>query len=87
MVIQRLTVFQIVSATAGTVRIVAAGSSMIGFGAGCILVSYAGIAELLPNKYRYELLLEMNKKWTRTDMIQRHRSSMDRILYHHPMGR
>jgi len=49
-------VYQIISATAGTVRIVAAGSSMIGFGAGCILVSYAGIAELLPNKYRYELL-------------------------------
>jgi hypothetical protein len=59
---QRLTVCQIVSATAGTVRIVAAGSSMIGFGAGCILVSYAGIAELLPNKYRYEALLELNTK-------------------------
>lgn len=35
---------------------------MIGFGAGCILVSYAGIAELLPNKYRYGLLLEMNTR-------------------------
>jgi len=35
---------------------------MIGFGAGCILVSYAGIAELLPNKYRYDLLLAMDIK-------------------------
>ncbi|GAB7344324.1 hypothetical protein MBLNU457_2189t1 [Dothideomycetes sp. NU457] len=42
----------IVASTAKAVAIVGAGSTLIGFGAGCILVSYAGIAELLPNKYR-----------------------------------
>jgi hypothetical protein len=85
-VIPPLTAYQIVSATAGTVRIVAAGSSMIGFGAGCILVSYAGIAELLPNKYRYEPLLELNTNSTHTNMEQWHRSSMDRVLYYHSLG-
>jgi hypothetical protein len=82
-----LTVHQIVSATAGTVRIVAAGSSMIGFGAGCILVSYAGIAELLPNKYRYETSREWTTERTYADTRQWHRSSMDRVLYYHSLGR
>lgn len=42
----------IVGATANTTTIVAAGSTIIGFGAGVIFVSYPGIIELLPNKYR-----------------------------------
>ncbi|KAG4437125.1 hypothetical protein IFR05_007387 [Cadophora sp. M221] len=42
----------IVGATANKVTIVAAGSTIIGFGAGVIFVSYPGIIELLPNKYR-----------------------------------
>jgi hypothetical protein len=43
---------QIVAATAKTVLIIVAGSTIIGFGAGIVFVSYAGISELLPNKYR-----------------------------------
>ncbi|KAN0089348.1 putative efflux pump antibiotic resistance protein [Hyaloscypha variabilis] len=42
----------IVGATAQTTLIVACGSTIIGFGAGVIFVSYPGITELLPNKYR-----------------------------------
>jgi len=42
----------IVGATAQKTTIVAAGSTIIGFGAGMIFVSYPGIIELLPNKYR-----------------------------------
>lgn len=42
----------IVGATADKVTIVAAGTTIIGFGAGIIFVSYPGIIELLPNKYR-----------------------------------
>ncbi|OAA65820.1 Fungal trichothecene efflux pump [Niveomyces insectorum RCEF 264] len=42
----------IVGCTAHTTTIVAAGSTIIGFGAGVIFVSYPGIQELLPNKYR-----------------------------------
>ncbi|KAH8589103.1 putative siderophore iron transporter [Bisporella sp. PMI_857] len=42
----------IVGATANSTLIVAAGSTLIGFGAGVIFVSYPGITELLPNKYR-----------------------------------
>ena len=38
--------------TANTTLTVAAGSTIIGFGCGIIFVSYAGIQELLPNKYR-----------------------------------
>ncbi|RFU26113.1 hypothetical protein B7463_g10227, partial [Scytalidium lignicola] len=42
----------IVASTAHKTTIVAAGSTIIGFGAGVIFVSYPGISELLPNKYR-----------------------------------
>ncbi|KUJ12948.1 putative efflux pump antibiotic resistance protein [Mollisia scopiformis] len=42
----------IVGATAQKTTIVAAGSTIAGFGAGVIFVSYPGITELLPNKYR-----------------------------------
>jgi MFS family permease len=42
----------IVGATAQKTTTVAAGSTIIGFGAGIIFVSYPGISELLPNKYR-----------------------------------
>jgi MFS family permease len=38
--------------TANTALTVAAGSTIIGFGCGIIFVSYAGIQELQPNKYR-----------------------------------
>ena len=72
-VFRPLTDDQIVSATAGVVRIVAAGSSLIGFGAGCILVSYAGIAELLPNKYRYVSTPQTITVATHTDTRQWHR--------------
>lgn len=43
---------QIIAGTAKTVLTIVAGSTIIGFGAGIIFVSYPGIAELLPNKYR-----------------------------------
>ncbi|GME46190.1 Sugar transporter conserved site [Neofusicoccum parvum] len=42
----------IVGATAQKTTTVAAASTIIGFGAGIAFVSYAGISELLPNKYR-----------------------------------
>ncbi|KAL3426727.1 Vacuolar basic amino acid transporter 5 [Phlyctema vagabunda] len=42
----------IIGATADTVKIIVAGSTFIGFGAGIIFVAYAGIPEMLPNKYR-----------------------------------
>ncbi|EED16309.1 siderophore iron transporter, putative [Talaromyces stipitatus ATCC 10500] len=42
----------IVAGTAKTVLTIVAGSTIIGFGAGIIFVSYPGISELLPNKYR-----------------------------------
>lgn len=43
---------KIVGATAQKTTTVAAASTIIGFGAGIAFVSYAGISELLPNKYR-----------------------------------
>jgi len=49
---QRLTDPQIVSATAQSTLTVAAGSTIIGFGCGIIFVAYAGISELVPNKWR-----------------------------------
>ncbi|OCT45156.1 putative major facilitator superfamily transporter [Cladophialophora carrionii] len=42
----------IVSATAQKVTHVIAGSAVVGFGAGLVFVAYAGIPEILPNKYR-----------------------------------
>jgi MFS family permease len=42
----------IIAATAQKTTTVIAGSAIIGFGAGLIFVAYAGIPELLPNKYR-----------------------------------
>ncbi|OAL43685.1 putative major facilitator superfamily transporter [Pyrenochaeta sp. DS3sAY3a] len=42
----------IIGCTAKTTLDVAAGSTIIGFGCGIIFVSYAGISELLPNKWR-----------------------------------
>ncbi|KIM94667.1 hypothetical protein OIDMADRAFT_135585 [Oidiodendron maius Zn] len=42
----------IVGATAQKTSTVAAASTILGFGAGVIFVSYPGITELLPNKYR-----------------------------------
>ncbi|KIW86462.1 hypothetical protein Z517_01860 [Fonsecaea pedrosoi CBS 271.37] len=42
----------IVAATAQTTKHVIAGSAIVGFGAGLIFVAYAGIPEILPNKYR-----------------------------------
>lgn len=43
---------KIIGATAKSTLQVAAGSTIIGFGAGVIFVGYPGISELLPNKYR-----------------------------------
>ncbi|KAF9771165.1 hypothetical protein IL306_011201 [Fusarium sp. DS 682] len=42
----------IVCAFANTTLNIVAGTTLIGFGAGVIMVAYAGISELLPNKYR-----------------------------------
>ncbi|KAL2062741.1 hypothetical protein VTL71DRAFT_5813 [Oculimacula yallundae] len=42
----------IIGATANSTKVVAAGSTVIGFGCGFIFVAYAGIPEMLPNKYR-----------------------------------
>ncbi|KAJ4422128.1 hypothetical protein N0V82_003211 [Gnomoniopsis sp. IMI 355080] len=42
----------IVGATADSTLHVAAGTTIIGFGAGVIFVGYPGISEILPNKYR-----------------------------------
>jgi MFS family permease len=43
---------KIVASTAHTTLTVAAGSTIIGFGTGIVWVSYAGIQELVPNKWR-----------------------------------
>ncbi|KAL2210417.1 MFS general substrate transporter [Sarocladium strictum] len=42
----------IVCSLAQTTLTVVAGTTLVGFGAGVIMVAYPGIAELLPNKYR-----------------------------------
>ncbi len=42
----------IVSATAQKTTHVISGSAIVGFGAGLVFVAYAGIPEILPNKYR-----------------------------------
>jgi hypothetical protein len=41
-----------VAGTAKTTNTVIAGSTIVGFGAGFIFVTYAAIPEILPNKYR-----------------------------------
>ena len=47
-----LTPTQIVGATAQSVGSVIAGMTLLGAGCGLIFVGYAGIPELLPNKWR-----------------------------------
>ncbi|KAI9159173.1 hypothetical protein HJFPF1_07181 [Paramyrothecium foliicola] len=42
----------IVAATASNVDAIIVGSTLLGFGCGIIFVSYAGISELLPNRWR-----------------------------------
>ncbi|KAF4960150.1 hypothetical protein FGADI_1168 [Fusarium gaditjirri] len=42
----------IICAVSETTLRVVAGTTLVGFGAGTIMVSYPGISELLPNKYR-----------------------------------
>ncbi|KAF4449015.1 hypothetical protein F53441_7665 [Fusarium austroafricanum] len=42
----------IVNAVANTILHIVAGTTLVGFGAGVIMVAYPGISELLPNKYR-----------------------------------
>jgi MFS family permease len=42
----------IVACTAQSTENVIAGSAIVGFGTGFIFVAYAGIPEILPNKYR-----------------------------------
>jgi MFS family permease len=43
---------QIVACTANATTTVIAGSTILGFGAGFVFVTYAAIPEILPNKYR-----------------------------------
>ncbi|CAJ0554438.1 Ff.00g129510.m01.CDS01 [Fusarium sp. VM40] len=43
----------IVCAFAQTTLNIVAGTTLVGFGAGVIMVAYPGISELLPNKYRW----------------------------------
>ncbi|EMD85392.1 hypothetical protein COCC4DRAFT_155556 [Bipolaris maydis ATCC 48331] len=42
----------IVAATASSVTNIIAGSTFLGFGGGMIFVAYAGVSEILPNKWR-----------------------------------
>jgi hypothetical protein len=44
---------QIIGCTAKSTLVVAAGSTLVGFGCGFVFVAYAGIPEMLPNRYRY----------------------------------
>lgn len=44
---------QIVGATGKDTTTVIGGMTLLGFGTGLVFVGYAGIAELLPNKWRY----------------------------------
>ncbi len=44
---------QIVGATGKATTTVIGGMTLLGFGTGLVFVGYAGIAELLPNKWRY----------------------------------
>lgn len=39
-------------ATAKGLRAIVAGEALIGFGSGLMFVSYAGVPEMLPNKWR-----------------------------------
>jgi MFS family permease len=41
-----------VAATAHSVEQIIVGSTLLGFGCGIVFVSYAGISEMLPNKWR-----------------------------------
>lgn len=45
--------FQIVSSVAESTNTIIAGMVLLGFGCGIIWIAYAGISELLPNKWRY----------------------------------
>lgn len=47
------TLKQIVCALAESTLRIVTGTTLVGFGAGVIMVAYPGISELLPNKYRY----------------------------------
>ena len=46
---------KIVGATAKTTSDVVAAGCLNGFGVGFVFTSYAGIAEMVPNKWRYVL--------------------------------
>lgn len=48
--------FKIVAATASNMSALIAGSTLLGFSCGLVLVAYAAIPELCPNKYRYDAL-------------------------------
>ena len=47
-----LTLAQILASVAKSLEVVIGGSTLLGFSCGLILVAYAAIPELLPNKYR-----------------------------------
>ena len=44
---------QIIAAVAPNMSILIAGSTLLGLSAGLVLVIYAAVPEILPNKYRY----------------------------------
>jgi hypothetical protein len=46
---------KILAATAQTSSAIIAGSTIIGWGLGIVFVGYAGISEILPNKWRYAM--------------------------------
>lgn len=49
---RKLRFSQVVGGTAKTTSVVVAGSTILGFACGIVFVAYAGIPELLPNKWR-----------------------------------
>ena len=49
----QVTILQIVAATANSLNALIAGSTLLGFSCGLVLVIYAAIPELCPYKYRY----------------------------------
>lgn len=51
-ILHTLMKLKIIAATAQSTLMLAAASTVIGFGCGIIFVSYAGIQELVPNKWR-----------------------------------
>lgn len=62
---------QIVAATARDLSALIAGSTLLGFSCGLVLVAYAAVPELCANKYRWVVVLEC---------AQQHRNPLTGIL-------